>query len=80
MAISNLIEMMQFYIAADRSIISAFEALFSLCSLGIYRVKNDDFISGVKNPDAFSSYELKNLFIVNSTIRMLFLPIDFTHD
>lgn len=75
-AISNG-EEVNFSITGDYSIARMAECLLSLLSLGFFRPKNRDFLTGVDLRDLTPS-ESESLILINVTIRMLFTAFDFS--
>lgn len=70
-------EEINFSITGDYSIARMAECFLSILSLGIFRPKNCDFLTGVDLLD-LSPCESENLILINVTIRMLFTAFDFS--
>lgn len=75
-AVSNGAEL-SFSVAGDYSIARMAECFLSLLSLGLFRPKNHDFLTGVDLRDLTPS-ESESLILINVTIRMLFTAFDFS--
>ena len=69
-----------FTIIGDYSIVKMAEVILSALSIGTYRSKNYDYLTGVSldNPNNLSISEINDLIMANVTIRMLFTAYDFS--
>lgn len=70
-------EEITFAISGDYSIAKMGEVIFSILSVGFFRPKNYDYITGLDRGD-LTVGELTNLIIANATIRMVFTAYDFS--
>lgn len=66
-----------FAVSGDYSLLRMMECVFSILTIGLYRPGNDDFMTGVCSDD-LTAEEVRNLIIINSTMRMVFTAHDFS--
>jgi|LauGreDrversion2_6_1035139.scaffolds.fasta_scaffold11878_2 hypothetical protein len=71
-------EEIDFRIARDTSFVKMCESIFSILTIGIFRPKNYDFITGVSRSD-LTEKEILHLLVINATIRMVFTGWDFSY-
>lgn len=71
-------EEIDFSIARDTSFVKMCESIFSILSVGIFRPKNYDFITGIARSD-LTEQEITQLLIINATVRMVFTGWDFSY-
>ena len=67
-------------IAFEAGVAAMAEAFFRLITLGLFSKKNESWLLGSAAAKNLDTADQENLIALNVSLRMLFLPNDFTHD